>query len=40
MRRVAAAAGVILGAWNQAGRPDLTKPLPRSVQKIRGRGAR
>ena len=33
-------AGVILGAWEQAGRPDLTTPLPRPVQKIRGRGAR
>jgi len=37
---ITAVAGVILGAWEQAGRPDLTKPLPRSVQKIRGRGAR
>ena len=33
-------AGVILGAWEQAGKPDLTKPLPRPPQKIRGRGAR
>ena len=37
---ITAVAGVILGAWEQAGRPDLTTPLPRSVQKIRGRGAR
>jgi hypothetical protein len=35
-----AVAGVILGAWEQAGKPDLTKPLPRPAQKIRGRGAR
>jgi hypothetical protein len=37
---ITAVAGVILGAWEQAGRPDLTTPLPRPVQKIRGRGAR
>jgi len=37
---VTAVAGVILGAWEQAGRPDLSAPLPRPVQKIRGRGAR
>jgi hypothetical protein len=37
---VTGVAGVILGAWEQAGRPDLSKPLPRPVQKIRGRGAR
>jgi hypothetical protein len=37
---VTAVAGVILGAWEQAGKPDLTKPLPRPPQKIRGRGAR
>jgi hypothetical protein len=35
-----AVAGVILGAWEQAGKPDLAKPLPRPVQKVRGRGAR
>lgn len=35
-----AVAGVILGAWEQAGRPDLSTPLPRPVQKIRGRSAR
>jgi hypothetical protein len=37
---ITAVAGVIMGAWEQAGRPDLSKPLPRPVQKIRGRGAR
>jgi hypothetical protein len=37
---ITAVAGVILGAWQQAGRPDLTTPLPRPVQRIRGRGAR
>jgi hypothetical protein len=37
---ITAAAGIILGAWEQAGKPDLTKPLPRPVQKIRGRSAR
>jgi hypothetical protein len=37
---ITAVAGVIVGAWEQAGRPDLTTPLPRPVQKIRGRGAR
>jgi len=37
---ITAVAGVILGAWEQAGRPDLAKPVPRAVQKIRGRGAR
>jgi hypothetical protein len=37
---ITAVAGVILGAWEQAGRPDLTKPVPRPVQKIRGRDAR
>jgi hypothetical protein len=37
---ITAVAGVILGAWEQADRPDLTKPVPRPVQKIRGRGAR
>ena len=37
---ITAVAGVILGAWEQAGRPDLTKPVLRPVQKIRGRGAR
>jgi hypothetical protein len=37
---VTAVAGVILGAWEQAGKPDLSTPLPRPVQKIRGRGAR
>jgi hypothetical protein len=37
---IAGVASVILGAWEQAGRPDLSKPVPRSVQKIRGRGAR
>jgi hypothetical protein len=35
-----AVAGIILGAWEQAGKPDLTTPLPRPAQKIRGRGAR
>lgn len=33
-------AGVILGAWEQAGKPDLSKPAPRPAQKIRGRVAR
>ena len=37
---ITAVAGVILGAWEQAGKPDLATPLPRPVQKIRGRGAR
>ena len=37
---ITAVAGIILGAWEQAGRPDLTSPLPRPAQKIRGRGAR
>jgi len=37
---ITAVAGVILGAWEQAGKPDLTKPLPRPAQKIRGRDAR
>lgn len=37
---ITAVAGVILGAWEQAGRPDVSKPIPRPVQKIRGRGAR
>jgi hypothetical protein len=37
---ITAVAGVILGAWEQAGKPDLTKPLPRPVQKIRGRDTR
>ena len=37
---ITAVAGVILGAWEQAGRPDLAAPLPRPAQKIRGRGAR
>ena len=37
---ITAVAGVILGAWEQAGRPDLSTPLPRPVQKIRGRDAR
>ena len=37
---ITAVAGVILGAWEQAGRPDLSTPLPRPAQKIRGRGAR
>lgn len=37
---VTAVAGVILGAWEQAGRPDLSTPLPRPVQKIRGRVGR
>ena len=37
---ITAVAGVILGAWEQAGRPDLTKPPPRPAQKIRGRDAR
>jgi hypothetical protein len=37
---ITAVAGVILGAWEQAGRPDLATPLQRPVQKIRGRGAR
>jgi hypothetical protein len=32
-----AVAGVLLGAWEQAGRPDLSTPVPRPVQKIRGR---
>jgi hypothetical protein len=37
---ITAVAGVIIGAWEQSGKPDLTKPLPRPVQKIRGRDAR
>jgi hypothetical protein len=37
---ITAVAGVILGAWEEAGRPDLATPLPRPVQKIRGRDAR
>jgi hypothetical protein len=37
---ITAVAGIILGAWEQAGTPDLTTPLPRPAQKIRGRGAR
>ena len=37
---ITAVAGIILGAWEQAGKPDLTKPLLRSAQKIRGRNAR
>jgi hypothetical protein len=37
---ITAVAGIILGAWEQAGKPDLTKPLPRAAQKIRGRNAR
>jgi len=37
---ITAVAGIILGAWEQAGKPDLTKPLPRPAQKIRGRNAR
>ncbi|MFO7691650.1 MAG: hypothetical protein R6V57_01070 [Vicinamibacterales bacterium] len=37
---ITAVAGVILGAWEEAGRPDLAKTLPRPVQKIRGRDAR
>ena len=37
---ITAVAGIILGAWEQAGKPDLTTPLPRPAQKIRGRGAR
>jgi hypothetical protein len=37
---ITAVAGVVMGAWEQAGRPALTKPLPRPVRKIRGRSAR
>jgi hypothetical protein len=37
---ITAVAGVVVGAWEQAGRPDLTTPVPRPVQKIRGRNAR
>jgi len=37
---ITAVAGVILGAWEQAGKPDLTTPIPRPVRKIRGRDAR
>jgi hypothetical protein len=37
---ITAVAGIILGAWEQAGKPDLTTPRPRPAQKIRGRGAR
>jgi hypothetical protein len=37
---ITAVAGVILGAWEQAGRPGLGSPVPRPAQKIRGRGAR
>lgn len=37
---ITAVAGIILGAWEQAGKPDLTTQLPRPAQKIRGRGAR
>jgi hypothetical protein len=37
---ITAVAGVILGAWVQAGKPDLAAPVPRPVQKIRGRDAR
>jgi len=37
---ITAVAGVILGAWEEAGRPDLTTTPPRPAQKIRGRDAR
>jgi len=37
---ITAVAGIILGAWEQAGKPDLTKSLPRPAQKIRGPNAR
>jgi hypothetical protein len=37
---ITAVAGVILGAWEQAGKPDLSAPIPQPAQKIRGRGAR
>jgi len=37
---ITAVAGVILGGWEQAGKPDLTTPIPQPAQKIRGRGAR
>lgn len=37
---ITAVAGVILGAWEEAGRPDLTATPPRPAQKIRGRDAR
>lgn len=37
---ITAVAGVILGAWEQAGKPDLRTPVPRPVQTIRGHGAR
>jgi hypothetical protein len=37
---ITAVAGVILGAWEQAGRPDLSQPVPRPVRKIRGRSDR
>jgi hypothetical protein len=37
---ITAVAGVIMGAWEQAGRPDLSRAIPRPVQKIRGRGTR
>ena len=37
---ITAVAGVILGAWEQAGKPDLARPLPKPVRKIRGLDAR
>ncbi len=37
---ITAVAGVILGAWEEAGRPDLTTTPPRPAQNIRGRDAR
>jgi len=37
---ITAVAGVILGAWEQAGKPELTTPVPRPAQKIRRRDAR
>jgi hypothetical protein len=37
---ITSVAGVILGAWEDAGKPDLATPIPRPAQKIRGRGAR
>jgi hypothetical protein len=28
-------AGIIVGAWQQAGKPDVSTPIPRTVQKVR-----
>jgi hypothetical protein len=37
---ITAVAGVIEGAWAEAGKPNLSAPLPRPAQKIRGRDVR